>query len=324
MLGRLNAYQKSAVITVFATLFLILVGGLVRAAGAGLGCPDWPHCFGSWIPPLSVDDLPPEFDASQFNVVKTWIEYVNRLVGVAIGLLITLTFWRSFKYRRSNPAIFLSSAAAFVLVIFQGWLGGQVVASELETWLITAHMLLAMLIVNLLVYAVYRAMSDDFRQKLQEATPQRLLLLFGGLLGSALVQMVLGTQVREQIDHITNTTPDLPREFWVPSLDVVFEIHRSFSWLILLVSLYLGWYVKQHVSSSLLRRCGFGILAIVLAQVVSGIGMQMFNIPPAFQVVHLVLSALMVCLAFFGLLVVRRSSDVVFEGASLAPASGGS
>ena len=323
MLGRLNAYQKSAVITVFATLFLILVGGLVRAAGAGLGCPDWPHCFGSWIPPLSADDLPPEFDASQFNVVKTWIEYVNRLVGVAIGLLITLTFWRSFKYRRTRPAIFLSSAAAFVLVIFQGWLGGQVVASELETWLITAHMLLAMLIVNLLVYAVYRAMSDDIRQKLQAATRQRLLLLFGGLLGSALVQMVLGTQVREQIDHITNTTPDLSREFWVPSLDVVFEIHRSFSWFILLVTLYLGWYVKQHVAAALLRQCGFGLLAIVLAQVVSGIGMQMFNIPPAFQVVHLVLSALMVCLAFFGLLVVRRSSDVALQGEYAAPAAGG-
>ena len=100
---KLNAYQKTAIVTVFATLFLILVGGLVRAAGAGLGCPDWPKCFGTWIPPTSADALPAGFDESQFNVWKTWIEYINRLIGVLIGFLITATFALSFRYRKEKP-----------------------------------------------------------------------------------------------------------------------------------------------------------------------------------------------------------------------------
>ena len=82
---KLNLYQKTALITIAATFFLIFVGGLVRASGAGLGCPDWPKCYGLWIPPTTVEGLPSEFDESAFNAVKTWTEYVNRLIGVLIG-----------------------------------------------------------------------------------------------------------------------------------------------------------------------------------------------------------------------------------------------
>ena len=71
---KLNAFQKTAIGTVFATIFLIFIGGLVRASGAGLGCPDWPRCFGTWVPPTNLSDLPPQFDPNQFNVVKTWTE----------------------------------------------------------------------------------------------------------------------------------------------------------------------------------------------------------------------------------------------------------
>ena len=64
---RLTSFQKLALWTTGVTYLLILVGGLVRASGAGLGCPDWPRCFVSWIPPASAAQLPTGFDASQFN-----------------------------------------------------------------------------------------------------------------------------------------------------------------------------------------------------------------------------------------------------------------
>src|SRR4029453_2067836 len=70
--GRLDVFQGLAPATTAVTYRLILVGGLVRASGAGLGCPDWPKCFGLWIPPASAAELPPEFDPSQFNQMLMW------------------------------------------------------------------------------------------------------------------------------------------------------------------------------------------------------------------------------------------------------------
>jgi heme a synthase len=158
---KLNAYQKTALLTVAATIFLIFVGGLVRASGAGLGCPDWPKCYGRWIPPLTVADLPPGYDPAEFNALKTWTEYINRLIGVLVGLFITATFLQSFRYWKTLPSVVVASFAALVLVVFQGWLGGQVVRSGLSEGIITAHMILAMVLLTTLLYAVYQVICHN-------------------------------------------------------------------------------------------------------------------------------------------------------------------
>jgi cytochrome c oxidase assembly protein subunit 15 len=120
-----RGFYKLCLTTLVAVYFLIAVGGIVRATGSGMGCPDWPKCFGNWVPPTSIEQLPPDYKESysalrekknvkfakylqvigmtdtankilndqsilveaDFNAVKTWIEYLNRLVGVVIGLL---------------------------------------------------------------------------------------------------------------------------------------------------------------------------------------------------------------------------------------------
>src|SRR5258705_10446074 len=97
---RSSSFQLLALCTTAATYLLILVGGLVRASGAGLGCPDWPRCFGSWIPPASAADLPPQFDPSLFNPTLMWTEYLNRLLGWTAGFLIMRTViweWRQLR-----------------------------------------------------------------------------------------------------------------------------------------------------------------------------------------------------------------------------------
>lgn len=305
----LNAFQKLAITTVAATIFLIFVGGLVRASGAGLGCPDWPKCFGNWIPPTSAADLPTGYDASEFNVVKTWTEYVNRLVGMIIGLLIMATFFVSFRYRKTKPSVFYSSAAAFVLVLVQGWLGGQVVETGLDEWLITIHMILAVIIVNVLLYATFIASADIFKIKMDSVFRRKLLWVTVILFILTLIQLVLGTQVREAIDVIKNSSFVPPRSFWLDTLGFNFLVHRSFSWLILVAGAYLLYELKKDKAEGVILSLGRLNILLILLQIATGIGLYYLDIPPSLQIAHLVGIALMVCAQFLYLLVLGIGAE---------------
>ncbi len=284
---RLNRFQKLAILTVCATLFLILVGGLVRATGAGLGCPDWPKCFGVWIPPTSVADLPAAYDAASFNVVKTWTEYVNRLIGVLIGLLIIATAISSYKYRKTKPVVFYSSVAAFVLVLFQGWLGGMVVRSGLSQGLITLHMVIAMVLVGLLLLAAFKAVSDQINVSIPESLRKPLLWSSGILLAITMLQLGIGTQVREAIDLVAKTMPGIGRGEWLENTGLVDVVHRSFSWLVLAA---LGWVVmvsRRPGAPNWVGRMTGLVAALVLLQILVGVGLAYGSMPAALQVVHL-------------------------------------
>ncbi|MEL7832410.1 COX15/CtaA family protein [Fodinibius sp. Rm-B-1B1-1] len=305
---KFNRYQKVALTTVGATIFLIFVGGLVRASGAGLGCPDWPKCFGMWIPPLTPSDLPARFDASQFNVIKTWTEYINRLIGVIIGGLISITFFLSFKYRKRNPAVFYSSGSAFVMVLIQGWLGGQVVKTGLSEWLITLHMILAMLIMITLVYAVFKASKKDLTVEI----PLKMNRILAGtlivLMVSTFVQLILGTQVREVIDVLKNMTNAPPRETWIAQVGLIDEIHRSFSWIVLAAGGVLYYLTSWKLNSSLLQKLGIIVLALIGLQVLTGIGMYYLNLPPVYQVIHLTGIAFLIAAETLALLIVANAN----------------
>src|SRR5438874_9910638 len=111
-------FRRLALLTVIVIYLLILAGGIVRGTGSGMGCPDWPKCFGRWVPPTQVSQLPPNYQKIygaklkgevEFNAVKTWIEYVNRLLGVLSGFFVFATLLASFFYLRRDKAIFWGS-----------------------------------------------------------------------------------------------------------------------------------------------------------------------------------------------------------------------
>ncbi|MEX0771255.1 MAG: COX15/CtaA family protein [Balneolaceae bacterium] len=306
----MNTYQKTAIATVIATLVLILIGGLVRAVGAGLGCPDWPTCFGMWIPPFHAEALPPGYDVSRFNVFHTWLEYVNRLTGVIIGLFITATFLFSFRYRKSIPAVTLASGLAWGGVLVQGWLGGQVVQSGLHAGMITLHMLLAMFIVNLLLFAAYRSAVPLWTLALTPQRRKRLMWIGSILLIFSLIQMVLGTQVRESIDLLKNAPEPLPRDVWIDTLDGgLYVLHRSFSWLVVGAAGWLWFDNWKSGDSPVLMKTVSVIAILVLLQGIGGVGMEWLGIPGILQLLHLVSAALLICAEFLFLLMAGFSKN---------------
>jgi len=304
---KLNSFQKAALLTVASTLLLIFIGGLVRASGAGLGCPDWPKCFGHWFPPSSASQLPPGIDKSLFNPTLMWIEYINRLFGVLTGFLITVTFILSFRYRKNKKSIFYASFAAFIMVLIEGWLGGQVVMTSLKAWMISIHMFLALAILLTLLFATYRVFSDEFDFQLNEKIRRNLLIAGGILLVFTLIQTGLGTQLRQQIDVLKDSAKPPPRELWLSMTGSIDIIHRFFSWTVVGAALYLAYVIKDFKPKSIYRKATVSILALIVLQVLLGLGLTQFNVFPPFQVLHLTNGALLVCAEFLLLIFVYES-----------------
>lgn len=293
-----NLFEKVALTTVFATIFLIFVGGLVRASGAGLGCPDWPKCFGLWIPPLDVADLPSAFDASLFNVQKTWTEYINRLIGVVIGLLITITFVTSIKYFKLKRSVTFSAAFAFIGVLFQGWLGGQVVKTGLSEGLITVHMLVAMLILLSLLFAYIQSRMEQIAlPKVTKRDKKVLFSLSVVVIAFTFLQVLLGTQVREAIDLVSDHLSVGNGALWLDQIGYIDEIHRTSSWFLVITSLYMTYYLfrKMDETNAILKRVVLSVDSIIVFQIVLGIVLYYGGMPKSFQVMHLTFSAIMMC-----------------------------
>ncbi|PRY04949.1 cytochrome c oxidase assembly protein subunit 15 [Pontibacter ummariensis] len=293
-----------------------------------MGCPDWPKCFGSWVPPTDVSQLPEDYLTvykqkriekneklaayldklgfeelastifshpsqyieTEFNVTKTWIEYLNRLVGVLIGIFIFLTVVFAVPYLKRDPLVFYLALASFVLVGVQGWLGSIVVSTNLLPVTITVHMALALVIVAMLQYAVARAHKEDLEGQ-RAASPQvnvwlwvLALITFG--------QILLGTQVREEVDLIAYMMGGENRALWVDKLGTNFYIHRSFSILVLALHGYVAYKIYQ-VKNTTLTKLTHLMLVLVLVEVIAGVIMVYFAIPPVLQPIHLTCASLL-------------------------------
>lgn len=302
-------FRRLGMLTIFAVYFLILVGGIVRASGSGMGCPDWPTCFGRWIPPTEESQLPKNYHEiyaergykdTQFNPVKTWIEYTNRLLGVSIGFLIFLTAWSSRIYLKTDKSIFYLSLSVLLLVAFQGWLGSVVVASNLKPLIITLHMLLALFIVALLIYVITKSQHDYIVQIDSHQIPQHILTMLKIAMGLTLIQVIMGTQVREAVDFIAHKHNYIEREYWRDSFPIIFYIHRSFSAIILLTNLWVAWKIINHTTSnSILFYCAYGLLGIISSTIIVGIILDRLAMPPIAQVIHLLMANLIFGLQFF-------------------------
>ncbi|MET4074974.1 COX15/CtaA family protein [Hymenobacter sp. UYCo722] len=352
----LRRFRSFGILTVIAVYLLILVGGVVRSTGSGMGCPDWPKCFGQWVPPTEASQLPANYKEvytaqrvaknqklartlqkmgfaqvagsifahptqyieTDFNPVKTWIEYINRLLGALIGVFVFLTVVFALPYWRGDRAIFWLALASFLLTGVQGYLGSLVVSTNLLPVMVTIHMALALVIVALLLYAVDRARWGRTTETYADAAatletvadgirPQRTLV---GWLWAALLltfwQIMLGTQVREQVDIVSAAADYLGRDNWVSQLGSTFSVHRTMSAAVLLLNVYVGYELWQ-LGRERLRRLVTATLAIIGLEIAVGVVLASFALPPAAQPVHLTLATVLFGVQFLLLLAVARA-----------------
>ena len=166
-------------------------------------------------------------------------------------------------------------------------------------------MLVAMVIITTLLYAAFEATSDLLKVRIEEQFKKKLLWTLWVLFGLSMIQLVLGTQVREAVDVIKNAFEVLPRSMWLESVGSVFPIHRSFSWLVIFAGAFLYYLLNKHKAEGLVLTLGRANVILVLMQVLIGIGLYYLDMPRILQVLHLVGMALMVCIQFLMILVVK-------------------
>lgn len=330
---------KTALVLVY---LVIVAGALVRMTGSGMGCPDWPKCFGYYIPPTDIKELTwsanhafekgqviikdqsllvakdnfttgAEFDASHwkkytkhdyavFNASHTWTEYINRLAGALAGLACFIMAIASFSLWKQSKKITLLSWLVVFMMGFQAWLGATVVYSVLNPVKITVHMVMALVIVAVILYIIRLAkpVSSD---KIFNPMFRNILWI---TLVLTLVQVVLGTQVRQFVDEqvksgIGNET------LWLSNPEISFYFHRTFSVVVFLANLFL--YLRN-------KRLGLGfskinwVMGLLILEIASGIAMYYLHFPFGSQAIHLVLASILFGVQFYMLLETRKQNIV--------------
>lgn len=332
---RKRLYRKMAKTSLVLVYLVIIAGAVVRMTGSGMGCPDWPKCFGYYIPPTEASELEwqtgkeykkgqviilnealwvakSDFDTTEqfnplnweqytrhdyatFNAFHTWTEFINRLFGALAGLAVLIMAIASFSFWPAKRLITVMSWLAVLAMGFQGWLGATVVYSVLEPVKITIHMSMALVIVALLLFLIFKSGDKPGKKSVHPYIPPLIVLA----LLLSIIQIVMGTQVRQFVDQQIDLVGEDGKNLWLAGADLSFYVHRTFSIVVLLTNVLL---VYLCYKNSLWKNRINLILMIILAEILSGMAMYYLDFPFASQPAHLILAAVLFGLQFYLLL----------------------
>ena len=225
---------------------------------------------------------------------------------MSVGLLIFATLMSAFRHHRHAGRILWPTLAAFLLVGFQGWLGGVVVQQELAAWIVTVHLLVALVIVSLLLYATVYAFFVGQPAASPSTVSARRPIAYAtiAIIVVTLVQVTLGAQVREGIDEALHAgTGRADALATVGRLDFW---HRETALVVLLLTAAIGvmaW--KRHPHERPVRVAAAAVAGLVLAQIALGLVMAYVALTPAAQIAHLTSSSLLLAAETVLLLLVR-------------------
>ena len=337
-----KAYNLFLILSVVLVYLVIAAGATVRTTGSGMGCPDWPKCFGYIIPPtdrtqldwkkkhnykkgqiiivneslyVAINDFTStkiynsenwaaytKHEYSIFNYMHTWVEFLNRLLGAFAGLVTLLLFITAiFKFKKD----YIKTLFSFFVILgmgFQAWLGKLVVDSNLMSYKISIHMVMALFIILLLVFLLERENQSkiDFPRK----KSLKILLIISLIM--TVFQIGFGVQVREFVDIQTNYWGFENKSNWLAKAPILFYIHRSFSLLVLGVNSFIGFKLLKNGAIPLVFKY---IILFIGLEILTGIMMYYFHFPFSTQPVHLLLASLLFGAQSFFMIRIFRQYD---------------
>lgn len=293
----MTLFRRFALLSTIGTYIVIFAGGLVRVSGAGLGCPDWPKCYGGWIPPLTAADLPASVNPENFNYTLAWIEYLNRLSGMILGLFIAATAILAIVHYRRTPRILYPSIGAALLVAFQGWQGGQVVLSELHSLTVSIHLVIALMIVSLLTYVAQQAYY------IEESDTSPVVVYPGSVSISVailwiltVVQIVIGANVRADIEALIATNPLATDHELLALVGGIKYGHLFLGVVVAAMAFAVGVQVYRTTPQPdpLVKISVWSLILLVAVQMSLGTGLIAVALPPLLQLFHVWVASLFI------------------------------
>ena len=302
--------------TLIMIYLVIIAGSIVRITDSGMGCPDWPKCFNQYIPPTSISGLPENYQQyysavrekkikkftsfltkvglqekaklinadksllyeQPFNVWNTWLEYINRLIGALAGLFILGGFIYAWRQKEKKRIKILLGLGLILLTFFQAWWGSMVVATNIVPWVLTIHMVIATIMISWQILII----STWSNSLITISRTLKIIALIGLII--FLFQIIIGTQVRQIVDHWLDSSS---RSDLVLDKFDLFLSHRSLALFVVLFSLFLGIY--SYLTKQKLVEIKIFIICVIIEALVGKI-LADYSLPYFLQPIHLLLA----------------------------------
>jgi cytochrome c oxidase assembly protein subunit 15 len=319
-------FQKLNWVLVFMTFDLIVFGAFTRLTDSGLGCPDWPGCYGVSNPFHALGEIQlaeTALPTGPVTVIKAWIEMIHRYLAMTVGALILVQVALAFgKVKSLGKFPLLGSLGLLLLVCVQGAFGAWTVTLKLQPIIVTIHLMLALLLLACLTTYAQQAWEQSTSAVLTlriRPLPAQLLCIAFVVLT---IQIFLGAWV--STNYAVLACPDFPTclgsvwpethwregftlwrqlglnaqgEFISPvALQTIHWAHRLFAILVLIVLGALGWKALQLANPVLseLKRFAKLLIALLLLQTLTGISNVVFQWPLFAALLHTAGSAALV------------------------------
>lgn len=333
--------RRFGILTISSVFLLLLAGGVVRSTGSGMGCPDWPKCYGNYFPPTCSCQLPFNYqeiyaakriqkarrfaklltslgmqkqaemimndprlqEPEVFNSYKAWTEYVNRIIGVLSGFFSLIFFVSLIKIRKhiSRSRLWVG-IAGFIMMMFNAWLGSIVVATNLFPVIVTIHYLAAYAVLALFMISIF---TDRLNEQNMPLMRYKWFFVLFGLV--SIVQVILGTLLRQEVDNLAYAGKLSSIERVDPALlSTIFSGHWLIAIALVLISFLPVMMLRKRLDAKW-KRVLWAMPIVMVLQYISGVLNLRLVFPMYTQVSHIFFAGLIFGITLYICIPIFRS-----------------